>query len=101
MLDAIRGKEWDRKRTETVEALLATALERAPTLHARELECGSRFCRAVFADQSGITPELRPLFGAPPFDGDGYTLPNPDGSAEIYFMRVGESLQALREEAMK
>jgi hypothetical protein len=44
---------------------------------------------------------LRPLFGAPPFDGDGYTLPNPDGSAEIYFMRVGESLQALREEAMK
>lgn len=99
MLAAIRGEEWDRDHTQKVEAELSTTLERAPELHAQELECGKRFCRALLVDRRGQDVELQPLFGAPPFDGEGFTTLGQGGKAEIYFMRSGHSLDALRKEA--
>lgn len=99
MLAAIRGEEWDRDRTHRVEAALSATLERAPELHAQELECGRRFCRALLIDRRGTDVELQPLFGAPPFDGEGFTTEGQGGKAEIYFTRAGQSLDALRREA--
>lgn len=99
MLAAIRGDEWDREHTHKVEAELSATLERTPLLHAQELECGKRFCRALLVDRRGADVELQPLFGAPPFDGEGFTTIGAGGSAEIYFTRAGQSLDALRQEA--
>jgi hypothetical protein len=99
MLAAIRGDEWDREHTHKVEAELSATLERTPLLHAQELECGKRFCRALLVDRRGADVELQPLFGAPPFDGEGFTTVGQGGTAEIYFTRAGQSLDALRQEA--
>ena len=99
MLAAIRGDEWDREHTGKVEAELSATLERTPELHAQELECGKRFCRALLIDRRGADVELQPLFGAPPFDGEGFTTLGQGGKAEIYFTRAGQSLDALRKEA--
>lgn len=99
MLAAIRGEEWDREHTHKVEAELSATLERTPELHAQELECGKRFCRALLVDRRGADVELQPLFGAPPFDGEGFTTIGQGGKAEIYFTRAGQSLDALRQEA--
>jgi hypothetical protein len=99
MLAAIRGEEWDREHTHKVEAELSETLERIPELHAQELECGKRFCRALLVDRRGDDVQLQPLFGAPPFDGEGFTTLGHGGQAEIYFTRAGESLDALRKEA--
>jgi hypothetical protein len=99
MLAAIRGEEWDRDHTQKVEAELSATLERSPELHAQELECGKRFCRALLIDRRGDDVELQPLFGAPPFDGEGFTTLGQGGKAEVYFTRAGQSLDALRKEA--
>jgi len=99
MLAAIRGEEWDREHTHKVEAELSATLERTPELHAHELECGKRFCRALLVDRRGAQVELQPLFGAPPFDGEGFTTIGQGGKAEIYFTRSGQTLDALRQEA--
>lgn len=99
MLAAIRGEEWDRDHTREVEAELSATLERAPDLHAQELECGKRFCRALLVDRRGGEVELQALLGAPPFDGEGFSTLGQAGQAEIYFTRSGQSLDALRMEA--
>lgn len=99
MLAAIRGEEWDREHTHDVEAELSATLARAPELHAQELECGKRFCRALLVDRRGAAVQLQALFGAPPFDGEGFTTLGEGGQAEIYFTRAGQSLDALRQEA--
>jgi len=99
MLAAIRGEEWDRDHTQKVEAELSATLEHTPELHAQELECGKRFCRALLVDRRGADLSLQPLFGAPPFDGEGFTTIGQGGRAEIYFTRAGQSLDALRQEA--
>jgi hypothetical protein len=77
----------------------SATLERAPELQAQELECGKRFCRALLVDRRGVTVELQPLFGAAPFDGEGFTALGQGGQAEVYFTRAGQSLDALRKEA--
>lgn len=99
MRAAIRGEEWDRARTQTVEAELNASLDRLPELHAEELECGKRFCRALLFDRRGEPVQLRPLFGAPPFDGEGFTTLGQHGQAEVFFTRAGQSLDSLRQEA--
>jgi hypothetical protein len=86
--------EWTpRARQEAQQTVKAF-----PHLALDGLQCTRRFCRAEFLQKQGDS--LADLFGAPPFDGEGFTLPDEQtgGKVKLYFTRAGESLSQMREE---
>jgi hypothetical protein len=99
MTEAIRGEEWDRKRTEEVEDELASALARVPNLSVENVECGRRFCSGTFSATDGRAPAVAALWGLPPLDGEGFTRTGPAREVSVYFAKPGESLDRVQQEA--
>jgi hypothetical protein len=89
----------DRVYTSEVKEQFKVSLTYAPGVKLEDVDCGSRFCRATFTQPDGAPPTLRQVIGASPFMTEGFTLGDADGRMAIYFVRAGETLDALRKEA--
>ena len=92
---------WTGIRRSWPQAQAAKSLEKVPGVNLEDMQCGESFCRATFAHENGEQPDIRDLFGVPPFVNEGFTLKEPDGRVALYFTRPGESLEKLRSEARK
>jgi hypothetical protein len=99
MDEALRAAPRDQNWVGQTTAQLEEALKGAPNVDLDEVECGNRFCRVTFSRQDAAPPDLRTLFGTPPFVTEGFTIDTPDGGVMMYFVRAGESLDGLRNEA--
>ena len=49
--------------------------------------------------ETGEHPDIDGLFGGPPFEGESFTLQDPDGRVTLYFTLSGGSLEEFRSEA--
>lgn len=90
----------DSERTNQAQSLIQASLDRIQGIELKELSCGSRFGRALLVAEDGNPPEIRELFGAAPFDGEGFTIENANGSITVYFAPPGVTLRELRDEAL-
>lgn len=89
---------WDPGLTQQIVGEAEGVIADMPGVEIEDMHCGARFCRAAFAGEDGAEPALGDLFGHPPFMNDGFTMLQPDGQVVLYFLRPGESLDALRSE---
>ncbi|MGH8581897.1 MAG: hypothetical protein ACREWG_03735 [Gammaproteobacteria bacterium] len=101
MDETLRVGDVDRDVTKLAVEQAATSLPKVPGTYLEDLQCGKRFCRAIFGNEKGEQPAIRSLFGEPPFANEGFTLNEPDGRVSLYFTRPGESLEEFRSEARK
>lgn len=99
MEDSLASDARDQGITDVVNAEAVATLAQVPEVQMAELECSSRFCRAMLVGQEGNEPPVKKLFKLPPFATSGFSMPDEDGKVALYFTRPGEELDALRNEA--
>lgn len=108
--DAELGK-WIEERID-LEGLDETAAARASYeamnsldnisgVNLDEMRCGAGICRATFSHESGQSPDIFELIGAPPFTNEVSMVEGDDGSVLVYFTERGISLDSLRAEALQ
>src|ERR687895_483831 len=99
MDETLRIGNFDRNSTELAIEQAGKSVAKLPGVKLEDMQCGERFCRAMFAHENGEPPAIQDLFGEPPFVTDGFTINEADGRVSLYFARPGESLEELRSEA--
>lgn len=97
--ETLRVGYLDRDSTKLATDQAAKSLAKMPGVNLEDMQCGERFCRATFAYENGEQPDIRGLFGVPPFLNEGFTINEADGRVALYFARPGESLDEVRSEA--
>jgi hypothetical protein len=96
----IRHKGSDRALREQVKSELSQSLSQSPDMDLDDVDCSAHLCRATFTQADGSAPSITGLLGTPPLTGEGFSVTHPDGRTVVYFARAGESLSAVREEAL-
>lgn len=94
---------WDGDSTALATEQATKSLAKVPGVILEDMQCGESFCRATFSHENGEQPDLRDLFGEPPFVTEGFTV-NQDESGDrvlLYFARPGVSLGYLRSKAQE
>ena len=99
MDEILRVEYVKQDSTELATEQVLNSLEKVPGVLLEAMQCGESFCRAIFAHENGGQPDVDDLFGAPPFEGESFTVNDPDGRVTLYFTSTGGSLDALRSEA--
>jgi hypothetical protein len=99
MEDSLASSARDQGVTDAVNAEAVATLAQVPEVQMAELECSSRFCRAMLVGEEGNEPPVKKLFKLPPFATSGFSMPDKDGKVALYFTRPGEELDSLRSEA--
>lgn len=97
---AIATEAWNSEWTRESQERLESRLEEMENVELQGVECIDSFCRATLFRTDGETPAVGPLLGGPPLTGEGFTLSHPDGRVDIYYARAGQSLEALRDQAL-
>ena len=87
---SLTGQVFDQARS--------TVQQRLKNVNIDELECEARFCRAVFSSFDGTRPQLRPIFGRPPFMTEGFTMNEGDNRIALYFMQRGTTLAEISQD---
>jgi len=92
----------DPERKARAEQQIAAGLGRVPGARLDSIDCGRRFCKAVFAQGAGTAPDIEPLIGLPPFDNGLFSTPDPDGGVlTVYMPAAGETVAGLYDEAAR
>jgi len=88
----------DRARSGLASEQMEASLGEFPGVRLTDVQCGSDFCRASLQAEPGTAVDVSRLFGLPPFafSSGGFSVEEPDGGTTIYFVRAGQSLDALR-----
>jgi hypothetical protein len=99
MDEILRVEYVKQDSTELATEQVLNSLETMPGVLLDAMQCGESFCRATFAHENGGQPDIDALFGGPPFEGESFTVHDPDGRVTLYFTVSGGSLEAFRSEA--
>lgn len=88
----------DRARSGLASEQVEDSLAEFPGVRLTDVQCGSDFCRASLQAEPGTAVDVSRLFGLPPFafSSGGFSVEEPGGATKIYFVRAGQSLDALR-----
>jgi hypothetical protein len=92
------GYQDDQETSLAAEQAHLTVAKKLANTSLDDIQCETRFCRAVFSAFDGSVPEIREVFGEPPFMTQGFTLNEPDGRVVLYFTRPGVSIADLERE---
>ena len=91
---------FDEEFTDIAIGQTQEILAEMPGVNLDDMKCGVGFCRAVFSHENGERPEIRGIFGRPPFMNDSTSIYEPDGSISLYFTEPGVSLGDLKLEVL-
>ena len=86
----------DEEFTDIATGQTQDILTDIPGVNLNDMKCGLGFCHAVFSHESGKRPEIRGIFGRPPFLNEATSIYEADGSVSLYFTEPGVSLEDLR-----
>lgn len=101
MDETLLVEKWDREATELAIEQAERSLAKVPGVNLEDMQCGDGFCRATFNHENGKQPNIRGLFGEPPFVNAGFTTHEADGSVSLYFIEPGMSLRDFQSEAQE
>lgn len=90
--------KYDETLTEQNLIQTQQLLTKIPGVNLQDMKCAPGFCRASFNSLDGSRPNLRSLYGQPPFTNEISTMFEEDGSVTMYFTDNEVSLQDLKTE---